>query len=66
MQRRCPCCNKSIMDGGVILCRVLRFTDAGEVDAKCTRCKQWVRLPVSIVPRAPVTARPVAMQQGVP
>jgi hypothetical protein len=63
MQRRCPCCNKSIMDGGVILCRVLRFDDVGKAEAKCTRCKHWVVLPITILPGNAAT-RPVALQRS--
>lgn len=41
----CHCCGFEVMDGEALRCRVVRFTRCyGQ--AKCPRCKTWVRVPV--------------------
>lgn len=54
----CPCCHKAILDGEVLLCRVLLIGAHGS-RAKCPRCRNWVNVPLvltSAVPKSKATA----------
>jgi hypothetical protein len=42
----CPVCRNTVFDGIVITARCVRVLPRG-AEAKCKRCKQWVRVPVS-------------------
>lgn len=43
-----PChnCGFLIFDGQVFRARVLRLLPNGATDAKCSKCKTWVRTPL--------------------
>lgn len=52
----CQCCGKPILDGNVLLCRVV-LVGAISSRAKCPRCKNWVVVPLALaVPNPKTTA----------
>jgi len=42
----CPCCGKRILNGDVLLCRVLIVGRDGGSKAKCDKCKHMVSVPL--------------------
>lgn len=44
---RCPTCGKVLFDGYTLLARVTRV-HLDHADAKCPRCKGWVRVAVRL------------------
>lgn len=42
----CGQCRSELFDGLVVKSRVIRVLPNGQAEAKCKRCREWVRVPL--------------------